>query len=64
MHSDIKLYIHSNQYYDNKNSINTVDVCKSILERFKNNRFLFIGFDIDKTAETFKKEFRIDLCIT
>lgn len=63
LNSDIRLYIHSNNYYDDKNNINTVDVCKSILERFKNNRFLFIGFDIDKTAKTFKKEFRIDLCI-
>lgn len=52
VNADFRLFVHSNQYYNGH--VNTVDICKSILNYSSGARYIFVGFDKGK------QEFRID----
>lgn len=58
--ANIRLFIHSNQYYEYKKPVNTVDICKAVLPLSRGERYLFIGFDDILKSN----EFRIDLVQT
>lgn len=65
--ADIRVFVHSNRYYDDGN-VSAVDICKSIIRFSSGDRYLFLGFDWAKNIQgdhdkqgIYHGEFRVDL---